>query len=55
MSVREFLRRLFLGRGGRSLTDRARFRCLRCGSEFERQHDTCPECSARFVAELEEE
>lgn len=55
MGVRDVLRRLLFGQSPASLTAQPRFRCLRCGAEFERQHDTCPECGARFVAEIDAE
>lgn len=29
------------------------YRCLRCGSEFERNHRSCPKCSAPFIAPIE--
>lgn len=55
MGIIDVLRNMIPGRSMYSLADRARFRCLRCGAEFERQHVTCPECGARFVVEIGEE
>lgn len=55
MGVIEFLRRMFSGRATHGMSEQPRFRCLRCGAEFEGQYDTCPECGGRFVAEIDAE
>lgn len=30
-----------------------RYRCLRCGEGFERNHHSCPTCGARFVVAID--
>lgn len=55
MGLLDVLRNMIPGRNIDSMVDRPRFRCLRCGSEFERQFETCPECGGRFVAEITDE
>lgn len=55
MGLKDVLRNMIPGGNMYSMADQPSFRCLRCGSEFERQHATCPECGARFVVEVNED
>lgn len=55
MGVIGVLRRLLLGQASSSVTAQPEFRCLRCGAEFKRQYNTCSECGAQFVAEIDTE
>lgn len=54
MEVKKMLKQM-LGWNASGLSEGPTYRCLRCGSEFERNHTSCPECGAAFVALAEEE
>lgn len=35
--------------------DRALYRCINCGDEFDRSYRECPECGGPFVAPVEDD
>ena len=55
MRLLEYVRYLIPGGVDLWTSNGPTFRCLRCGAEFQRQYDTCPDCRARYLAEVEED
>lgn len=54
MEIKKFVKQM-LGLETHEYSDAPTYRCLRCGEEFERNYNSCPECSAAFVARADEE
>lgn len=54
MGITNFLRQM-IGLDSAGYSDAPTFRCIRCGEEYERNYNSCPDCGAQFVVRADEE